>query len=352
MHKEVLFISLVLVASLFLLGCSAPEPATQEQPVQETAEAMRDGFPAEETAPLEETAPAAGNTTPAETAAPKEQAIPEELSFDLSLANANPLDFDRKGPYFHTIMKTTSADGRSFSPEAEAVFEHTSVPDVLRLPDGKIALYAVDGAGRSRSGLLVAFSDDEGNSWKAGSVQLATMAGHVGAADPEVVLLPDGTVRMYYVIFPQPNVHTGNNQIWSALSSDGIHFVEEEGIRFTYERLTDPDVAKIGQKWFIYFSQGPRLVAASSGDGKTFTLEKTIREQGSVSNTVSLGNTQWRQYYCNDGIKSAVSSDGLNWRDESGVRITADAGSMVCDPAPLKVEGGWILFYKVSPGES
>ncbi len=62
MHKEVLFISLVLVASLLLLGCSAPEPATQEQPVQKTAEAMRDGFPAEETAPLEETAPAAENT--------------------------------------------------------------------------------------------------------------------------------------------------------------------------------------------------------------------------------------------------------------------------------------------------
>ncbi|MBS3138183.1 exo-alpha-sialidase [Candidatus Woesearchaeota archaeon] len=272
----------------------------------------------------------------------------EELSFDLSIANANPLDFDPAGPFYHKILRATSSDGLSFQ-EKEVIFEHTSVPDVLRLEDGRIALYAVDGYGRSKSGLIVAFSEDDGKTWKSGSVQLESKAKHMGAADPEVVLLSNGDIRMYYVIFPQLGDEMQVNEVWSAVSTDGIHFVEEDGIRFKYQRLTDPDVVTIDNTWFIYFAQGPMLVAASSPDGKVFTLNKKIRERGSVSNTVSIDDDKWRQYYCNEGIRTATSSDGLNWKDEAGTRITADAGTIVCDPAPLKTEQGWLLFYKVGP---
>ena len=273
-----------------------------------------------------------------------------DLSFDLSIENANPLDFDPAGPFYHTLYRTASADGLSFESK-DKIFEHTSVPDVIRLDDGRIALYGVDGYGRSRSGLIVAFSEDDGKTWTSGSLQLESKLNHQGAADPEVVLLPDGIIRMFYVIFPNPNDLMSTNEVWSATSTDGIHFVEEDGIRFKYERLTDPDIAKIGDTWFIYFAQGPQLVAASSSDGKTFTKQKTIRDRGSVSNTVQIENNKWRQYYCSEreGIKSATSSDGLNWKDDSGTRITPDSGTIVCDPAPIEADGGWALFYKVGP---
>lgn len=335
----------VILVFLLLLACSPIPPAELAvvEPASESAPEHLTRVPIQESPETEQEVFIPGSPKP-------EPNIENQgLSFDLSIAESHPLDFDPKGPFYHSILKATSTNGLSFEKNENILFEHASVPDVLRLPDGRIALYAVDGAGRSKSGLLVVISDDDGKSWQIGSVQLTSAAGHVGLADPEVVLLPDSSIRMYYVIFPQRNNQAGNNEIWSAVSDDGIHFVEEEGIRFTYQQLTDPDVVKIGQQWFIYFSQGPRLVAASSIDGNIFTLEKTIREQGSVSNTVHVGNNQWRQYYCNSGIKSAISSNGLNWQDESGARIIASAGSMVCDPAPLKTNSGWILFYKESP---
>ena len=68
---------------------------------------------------------------------------------------------------------------------------------------------------------------------------------------------------------------------------------------------------KIGTKWFISLASGPRLIAASSPDGLNFRLGKTIQERGSKSNTIYIGNNLWRQFFCEGGIRSAVSSDGL-----------------------------------------
>src|SRR3989344_4401118 len=320
----------IICMLLFIAAC-APQPVLDAPPIQSAPLQIQ-----QEKQPISPPQPLETKTDN------------NKLSFDLSIENAHPLDFDPAGPFYHTLYRTASADGLSFSGK-EKIFEHTSVPDVIRLNDGRIALYGVDGYGRSRSGLIVAFSDDDGKTWTSGSLQLASSLNHQGAADPEVVLLPDGTIRMFYVIFPNPNDQMSTNEVWSATSADGIHFVEEDGIRFKYERLTDPDVAKIGDTWFIYFAQGPQLVAASSSDGKTFTKQKTIRDRGSVSNTVQIENNKWRQYYCSEseGIKSATSSDGLNWKDDSGTRITPDSGTIVCDPAPIETDDGWILFYKV-----
>jgi len=323
-------------ALLFIAAC-APQPVLDPLPVQPASTPQQP-------IPQQQQQPIFPHLEPTDTK------TDNELAFDLSIDQANPLDFDPAGPFYHIIYRTSSTDGLSFEGK-DKIFEHTSVPDVIRLNDGRIALYGVDGYGRSKSGLIVAFSDDDGKTWTSGSLQLASNLNHQGAADPEVVLFPDGTIRMFYVIFSNPNDMMSVNEVWSATSTDGIHFVEENSLRFKHAQLTDPDVAKIGDTWFIYFAQGPKLVAASSSDGKTFTVEKTIRDRGSVSNTVQIENNKWRQYYCeeSEGIKSATSSDGLTWKDDSGIRVRADAGKTFCDPAPIKTDDGWVLFYKVSP---
>lgn len=278
------------------------------------------------------------------------------LKFDNPPAKADSFP-DKKGPFYHQIFMASSADGLNFEKEEDVLFDKASVPDIIRLPSGRLLLYAVDGARRSKSGLMVALSDDNGKSWDLGSVQFKTKDGIAGGgADPEVVLLKDGKLRLYYVRFsgpPQPNVvnTTSKNWVKSALSSDGINFEEEEGVRFEYAQITDPDIVNINGKWLMYLSQGPRLIVTSSDDGLNFNLEKTLREDGSVSNTVYVDVDLYRQFYCSGGkIKSSTTADGLIFKDDPGNRLLPDPGTIICDPAPVHLGGSWLMLYKVAEG--
>ena len=94
-------------------------------------------------------------------------------------------------------------------------------------------------------------------------------------ADSDFVALGNGKYRMYYAI--EPEVPGNKLEVYSALSSDGITWVPEEGVRRTFTVF--PDVVK-------------------------------------------LPDGTWRMYFQNAGvIKSVTSSDGLLWKDESGTRI-------------------------------
>ncbi|MEK6900090.1 MAG: hypothetical protein AABX05_03115 [Nanoarchaeota archaeon] len=94
-------------------------------------------------------------------------------------------------------------------------------------------------------------------------------------ADSDFVDLGSGKYRMYYSLEPEQPGFQG--QVYSALSTDGVAWTPEEGVRRTFSIF--PDVVK-------------------------------------------LPDGTWRMYFQNAGvINSAKSSDGLKWNDESGVRI-------------------------------
>ena len=290
--------------------------------------------------------PPVPQTTQAE---PQPTAEQMGLKFDNPPAKADSFG-DKKGPFYHQIFMATSPDGLNFT-KGELLFDQASVPDIIRLPSGRLLAYMVDGARRSKSGIMVALSDDNGKSWDQGSVQIKTPEGkQVMGADPEIILLKDSRLRLYTLFGPKPE--PGKIQInWvqSAISSDGINFEAEEGKRFESKDITDPDVVNINGKYFMYLSQGPKLITASSDDGLTFNLEKTIRENGSVSNTVYVDVDFYRQFYCFEGsIKSAKTADGLNFTDEPGFRLIPESGKMICDPAPVHLGGSWLMLYKVA----
>jgi len=287
------------------------------------------------------------------------QAEAAELSFDHAAATSDPFD-DPSGPYFHQVMKASSPDGLSFVKISGVVLDKASVPDIIRMPDGRLIIYAVDGGGRSDSGLMVAVSDDDGQTWQQGSLPVEYQGNHRQGVDPDAVVLDDGSVRLYYIVFPdrQPPLDAQGNpipgsgepiRVMSATSTDGIHFVEEEGVRLQAadtEFVTDPDVVKIGDTWFMYLSEGQTDIAYVSDDGMSFTRSGPVRDDGAVSNTVPIGGGRYRQYFCRRGISSAVTSDGLNFQDDPGVRLEADPGKIACDPAPVEVDGLWLMFYK------
>jgi hypothetical protein len=263
------------------------------------------------------------------------------LKFDFPESLSDPFN-DKNGPFNHKVYIAKSPDGLSFK-DNELLFNKASNPDIVKLPEGRLFAYMVDVAGRSKSGVIVALSDDNGVSWDKGSIQLKNKSENKSyIADPNILYTKSGNFRLYYIIFKE-----GNNEVLSAISSDGINFTEEDGVRFKYPYITDPDIIFVNDKYFMYLSQGQKLISTSSEDGLNFKLEKTIRQNGSVSKTVYVDVDFYRQFYCFEGkIKSAKTSDGLNFQDEPGFRLEPENGKIICDPAPVHLGGSWLMLYK------
>lgn len=293
-----------------------------------------------------------------ETATENQSTKSTKLAYDKTAVTADPLN-DPRGPYFHKIYSASSTDGISFT-RGEEVADHASVPDMVKTKDGDLLFYAVDGANRSKSGIMVGRSKDNGKTWELGSMQLKSSANGIGGADPEAILLNDGKIRLFYVVMPKNKPPLGSNgapvatgeenKIVSATSTDGINFTEESGTRYASKSLvTDPDVIKIDSTWFMYLAEGPKQTYATSTDGLTFTYQGVIRDQGSVSKTVSVGNGEYRQFYCKEGISSAVTTDGIEFKNE--VRsLSSETGETVCDPTPVELNTNWLMLFKSQTG--
>jgi hypothetical protein len=136
--------------------------------------------------------------------------------------------------------------------------------------------------------------------WKAKGVAVSGKY-----ADAEVIVLNDGKYRIYYS--EEPEVSGFSGKLYSAISSDGVIWMQESGTR--KEWATFPSIIKLS-------------------DGK------------------------YRMYFQNGGvIKSALSSDGLSWKDESGTRIDSsnNAGlnlNNVASPAVTKIGSEYVMVYR------
>ena len=96
----------------------------------------------------------------------------------------------------------------------------------------------------------------------------------------------------------------------------------------------DPDVVKLDNgQYRMYYGQSPEkpgaghshpILSAISTDGKTFKPEAGVRlASGAFPDVIHLSNGSWRMYYQgSNGIDSASSSDGLNWTQDPGIRVS------------------------------
>lgn len=169
-----------------------------------------------------------------------------------------------------------------------------SSPDIVRLPNGTLRMYYDGGDGTSGQvgnfTFRSAVSTDGGRTWtKEPGSRLEPGPDDPYITQPNVVVLPDGTYRMYYPAL------SGVWRILSAVSSDGLTWTKEAGIR---------------------------IAPGGALDGVHVGTPETIR----------LPDGTLRMYYCGSNnygvihgsILSAVSADGLSWTKEPGVRLSPD----------------------------
>lgn len=136
-----------------------------------------------------------------------------------------------------------------------------SVPDIVRLQDGRYRMYYVgdmfnNGVAEKGNSIRSAVSSDNGLTWEKENITGIPAQ----CMDPDVIILADGTFRLFYTASP-PGKFPGNLHVYSAVSPDGLNWTKEDGVRValggSYDLLMcmDPDVVKLSDGTYrMYYS--------------------------------------------------------------------------------------------------
>lgn len=252
-----------------------------------------------------------------------------------------------EGPYRDRVSFATGTSLTSWQDSQIILSEHASVPDVI-LKDGTLYVYFVDVSEDGKPeqvGLLK--SSDNGKNWSEKQIVTIKDLGNKVAVDPAPYLLDDGRIRLYYFDISKTRVEgTSNNSIYSAVSSDGVNFTEESGVRFKYPAIYDPDVIKVGDAWRMYVgTEDQKVLSATSQDGLTFTYEGVAYSGSSIPNVIYEDGTY---YLFTGGIEIATSKDGKTFTKTSS---RFDSGGLTADPGVAKLaDGSFFMVYKTKEG--
>jgi len=257
-----------------------------------------------------------------------------------------------EGPYRDKVTYATSTDLVNWQPSGAILAEHASVPGAV-IKDGIIYVYFVDVSQNGiKEQLGMVKSADQGQSWSEPTTLSISGLGNKATADPAPLLLEDGSIRLFYFDINESRINKlpidqePLNQIYSAISEDGINFSQEEGVRFTKIGAFDPDVEKMGEIYRMYVGdlKGNRVLSATSEDGLTFTEEGTAYSGGAVPDVFYDDGTY---YLFTAGIDTATSTDGITFSATG--RHFSDPNYMVtADPSVVKIaDGSYLMIYKV-----
>ncbi|MFH1234719.1 MAG: hypothetical protein V1493_03845 [Candidatus Diapherotrites archaeon] len=167
------------------------------------------------------------------------------------------------------LYSAVSPDGLKWKVEEGARFQDegdgkpgelfTSVPDIIRLGDGRLRMYYTRGVSSA-----IAVSEDEGLTWtKEKNLDFGRIA-----IDPDIVALEDGTYKLFFTSFDHI-FGEGEQYMMSASSLDGIEFTLDEGKRLRPGKenglVVDPDVVSLPDgKYRMYYGE--------TGDGMNFNI--------------------------------------------------------------------------------
>ncbi len=298
----------------------------------------------------------------------------------------NPLravHFQEKDPGTHFVKDPRVAIELDHPLDSERIL----TPNVIHLPAGGYRMYYT-GLGPARRdpdalGYILSASSDDALIWhKDPDVRVDLFPPHASARTlcPDVIPLPDGRYRMYF----EARTTDHPTVILSAISSDGLSWQPEPGVRFGDDTWSygTPRCLYIERnrpssfRYRLYFHRytfplvsgidaGNVIISAVSSDGLQFEEEEgvriaqeTDRETFSVyaPEVVRLGDSSYRMYFSGwseeirGGIFSATSADGLRWHKHPEPCIELGGewdGDMVSEPCVIDLDDGRSrLFYE------
>lgn len=232
-----------------------------------------------------------------------------------------------------------------------------SVPYVKRTKEGGYRLYYC-----GMEGILSAISDDGIVFEKEGGIRISPASLGTMVCDATIVDLPDGGMRMYYKSAkgrggPGQSIH----KIHSAISRDGLYF-EIEGVVIDSEKTDDRGWASVpeaiilpdGSVRIYYVSDseysGHGIVSALSSDGIIFKAERT-RMPGFVDPAITrldggkfllLASVLPNNRELKQGIYIFTSGNGTDFKMLGGAYIKPG----VIDPSIIEMDdGSWRIYF-------
>lgn len=327
-----------LLAAMLLAACASPTAAPPAQPTQ---------TPPQPTQPLAQ--PPAQNTEP-----PTEAPLTNDFEPPSGLAAEAPPE----SPGEFRLAVATSSDGKVFTPTGQVIMDQANVPDMVMDSSGKIYLYFTGwNLGQKQNTTAVAISNDNGQSWVFKHINIQGWRAPV--ADPDVLLLPDGTFRLIFTAGDKD----GQIKIWVTEGSDGLNFGQAKlALELPNESILDSTTYQINGQWHLLVLDvtKPEQYHANSTDGATFTItgRPPIVANGApyiLANGYAIdGGYRMIGFSIPQGnFLSFVSSDGETWTAEPGVVMAHDRNSTVesnyiKDPAVLPLPDGTYLMVYVT----
>ena len=251
-----------------------------------------------------------------------------------------------RGPYYHQVATAATSDGLSISGPRQ-VLRHASVPDGVRVIDGRVLIYYVNG---QTSSVWVARLTASGAT-PLGPISLDGVPNPEGVVDPDATLTETGAIRLAYLSgFGSPG-QSRPRAICLAESFDGVNFqVLGPALSSLASVETDPSLIRLPSgSWLMATSRGQETALARSAGGIVFSPYDTVAFGGIPELTVTADG-RLRLYVCSSGGIVAYTSDdeGVSWQADGVVVPSGTLGSgLICDPS-LVVGAGLLLFKTAS----
>lgn len=262
------------------------------------------------------------------------------------------------GPWVNRVMLAKSNDGVTFTSTSTVIGDQMDVPDLV-IHNDTLFLYAIAWtAGERKNALIAAISEDEGSTWnyKYVDIQGLTQKGNGGGpspADPDVIALENGTLRMYFTY--DAKTHYADSEDGLTFTYGGVAFSSSNG------QILDPSIVRINNVWHLYAGGGPNgNWHATSNDGTTFTasdslpIRSTDGNEYMLSNAFSHNDTTRFFGFSNQGsdIHTFTSDDGETF-NQGGVALTYSGrtvgeSSYVKDASVIALPNGNCLMAYVT----
>jgi len=273
------------------------------------------------------------------------------------------------GPWIEEIWVVTSPDAKHLDlSEAKLVRAAAAVPDVIR-HDGRYYLFYGEGDLKRGKQLV-----EQGSDWGLthgllgfGALDLLVSDDGVNfvpepafaiqglvlgmVVDPDVIRLPDGRFRLYYVALPLDELEDADT--WNEDAQHDVYFAESDDlIHWTqvgiavHGPIADPSVFCSKDQRCRMFSTG--LDHSHSGDGgRSFAFDGNTRVRGFAPEFLQTEGTL-RQYYnamlLGGPLMTRQSSDqGRNWSEPEEVVEAFRAEAPTFARAPD--DQSWLMYY-------
>lgn len=266
------------------------------------------------------------------------------------------------GPWNGDIYLSSSNNGLDFTGD-KFFMSHSGVPNLITTRDGDLIAtfqyFSFVNEGLFDK-IVYTISADGGQTWsKIKKVEFSgltsstqKMEANPNPVDPTLVQLEDGTFRLYFT-YQTPGDAFPNLYSAKADTIDGTFVSEGQQLEVS-QMVLDPAVVYFDGVWHHYtaFHEAGEDLSAAPVSGTKKNVHSTsstgidfIQQDDVYADMTFLGDViniggKLRFYGTDNGVKSAISPDGVSWTMESGTRVDG------ADPGVAILESGtFVILY-------